>query len=327
MKELAPQDAKGGYSRPKYTFDDAISAAPSTKYPVESGRYHLYTGNACPWCHRCLLVLAVRGLSPHISVTPMKDDAEKATRGGWIIPGRDPVTDAADLYAVYEKAQPGYIGRCTAPVLFDKKTMKIVTNESSEIVRMLNEIDFDPKVPAVDLYPTGLREDIDRMNKFVYNRISNGTYKSGFATTQKAYDDAQMDLYMGLDELEDILSSKRFLMGDRFTEADLCLFPTVMRFDSSYAVLFKCSRKRIADYPNLSKWMRDVLQLPCPPGGLKVADTFDMDDARRSYFEQLFPLNPGGIVPSGPTEADLRLDRPPGRGSQLPEDVFFYKPQ
>jgi len=326
MRELAPQDAKGAYSRPKYGFSDTLSEGAGAKFPVESGRYHLYTGNACPWCHRCLLVLAVRGLSKHVSVGYLQDDAEKARRGGWIFPnGRDSVTGAPDLLGVYDKAKPGYIGRCTAPLLLDKKTMQIVSNESSDIVRMLSRVDFEASEPAVDLYPEPLQDDIDRMNNFVYNRINNGTYKSGFATTQVAYNIAQKELYSALEDIEDILSKQRFLMGDKFTEADLRLFPTLMRFDCAYVVLFKCSRKRIMDYPNISAWLKDVYQLPCDVDGLQVADTFNMDDARRSYFEQLFPLNPGGIVPSGPTLSDMGLDNPPGRGPQNREDVFHFK--
>lgn len=326
MKELAPQSKDGAYSRPGYSFTDAISSAPGTKYPVQAGRYHVYTGNACPWCHRVLLVLAIRGLRGDIGVGELHDNPEKATRGGWVFPGmKDPVSGCRDLYGVYNRAHPGFIGRCTAPCLVDTKTFKIVSNESSDIVRMLGSADF-PGSNGVDLYPKHLRSEIDSVNALVYNKINNGVYKSGFATTQVAYDKAQKELYEGLDEMEQRLGKNRFLVGDRFTEADLRLYPTIIRYDTAYAVLFKCSKRRIEDYPNLSAWLRDVYQLPClDADGTRAAygiqDTFNLDDARRSYSE-LFPINPGGIVPSGPGLEDLCLNRPADRGSCDWEDIF-----
>ncbi|KAK3288051.1 hypothetical protein CYMTET_4461 [Cymbomonas tetramitiformis] len=229
MKELAPQSKDGAYSRPGYSFTDAISSVPGTKYPVQAGRYHVYTGNACPWCHRVLLVLAIRGLRGDVGVGELQDNPEKATRGGWVFPGmKDPVSGCRDLYGVYNRAQPGFIGRCTAPCLIDTKTFKVVSNESSDIVRMLGSADF-PGSNGVELYPEHLRSEIDSLNTLVYNKINNGVYKSGFATTQAAYDKAQKELYEGLDEMEQRLGKNRFLVGDRFTEADLRLYPTIIR--------------------------------------------------------------------------------------------------
>jgi len=321
MRELAPQSKDGEYTRPTYSFAGRISSSPGAQFPAESGRYAVYVGNACPWCHRVYLAIALRGLGPHVRIIHAVDDAERASRGGWVFDAPEPVFGANDLRMVYDAAQPGYTGRCTAPCLIDTRSRKIVCNESSDIMRMMNELHF-PGCTGADLLPPSLLPQIDQLNEQVYQQVNNGVYRSGFATTQRAYDQAQYALYATLDELETRLGDNRFLMGDRLTEADLRLFPTIVRFDAAYATLFKCSRRRVADYPNLSAWMRDIWNLPIPDQGLQISDTFNVDDARRSYFGQLFPLNPGGIVPSGPTAADLGLSLPSGRGSQSFEDVI-----
>lgn len=322
MTELAPQSKQGSYRRPKYTTNGRIGDA---TFPAEVGRYHVYVGNACPWCHRVLLTLAVRGLADSVTVTQLADDPERASRGGWVMAEPDPVFGAADLRQVYDAVSPGYQGRCTAPLLVDKVASRLVSNESADIIRMLNDLQL-PGSSSVDLTPPHLQQEIEQLNAEVYDKVNNGVYKAGFATTQDAYDAAVGAVFDCLDALEQRLADNRFLLGDRVTEADLRLYPTIVRFDGSYYTLFKCSRRRIQDYPNLHAWMRDMHNLPLNGGaGLQIRDTFDVDDARRSYFSQLFPLNPGGIVPCGPTAQELGLDRPADRGPIHAEDVFFLR--
>mmetsp|Transcript_26569 Transcript_26569/g.47276 ORF Transcript_26569/g.47276 Transcript_26569/m.47276 type:complete len:425 (-) Transcript_26569:159-1433(-) len=326
MRELAPQSKDGEYTRPAYSFGGRVSSAPGAQFPVESGRYAVYLGNACPWCHRVFLAIALRGLGPHVRVIHAVDDAERASRGGWVFDTPEPVFGASDLRMVYDAAQPGYTGRCTAPCLIDTTSRKIVSNESSDIMRMMNDMHFEGCTDA-ELLPSTLLPQIDELNGKTYQDINNGVYRSGFATTQRAYDQAQYGLYSMLDEIEERLGGSRFLLGDRLTEADLRLFPTIVRFDAAYATLFKCSKRRIADYPNLNAWMRDIWNLRIPDQSLQVSDTFNVDDARRSYFGQLFPLNPGGIIPSGPTAADLGLSRPAERGSNSFNDIVHHRTQ
>lgn len=325
MKELAPQDAKGGYSRPMYDFDGRIGSA---EFPVESGRYHLYVGNACPWCHRVMLALAILGLDQHISYTWLTDDAERASRGGWIFDpstGFDPVYGAADLREVYDASRPGFRGRCTAPLLVDRATKQIVCNDSSLILDTLYALARQlPGCAAVDLRPRELSARIQELDDFIYKNVNNAVYRSGFATTQAGYDEAQRDLEAGLAAVEALLAEHRFLCGERFTDADLRLFPTVVRYDAVYCAFFRCTRRRIAsDFPHIHAWMRDVWLLPAGPGTLQVKDTYGVDAARRSYYGQLFPLNPSGIIPSGPTAEDLQLGVDPGRGALDREAVFF----
>lgn len=321
VKELAPQSKSGAYVRPAYTF---MSSVGDPDFPVESGRYHVYVGNACPWCHRVLLALVVRGLLAHISVSYVEDAPEKATRGGWYFKSIDPIFGAKDLWGVYDAASPGFRGRCTAPLLVDKRSKRIVSNESSDIIRMLNDISL-PGCTDVDLVPPQLRREMDALNDRVYDAVNNGVYKAGFSTSQAAYDEVQRHLFGTLDELDQRLSRQRFLMGDKFTEADLRLFPTVVRFDAVYSTIFRCTRRRISDYQFLTQWMRDVWQLTVPSSAMQVKDTVDVDACRRSYFTNLFPLNPSGIVPSGPTAEDLLLDAPVSRGPAGLQHVFFSR--
>ncbi|GMH44652.1 hypothetical protein BSKO_12604 [Bryopsis sp. KO-2023] len=320
MQELAPQSKDGAFLRAKYAFGGKIG---DPAFPVVPGRYHAYVGNACPWCHRVLLAIAIRGLEGSISHSYVMDDPERASRGGWVFDTPDPNFNCRDLREVYDVCSPGYTGRCTAPLLVDTVNKSAVCNESSIITRNLCLSDM-PGSNAVDLYPSHLADEIEAMNEKIYDNVNNGVYRSGFATTQSAYDLAQNQLYSTLDELEARLGETRFILGDKFTETDLRLYPTIIRFDVAYATIFKCSKRRISDYPNLQGWLRDVYQLEMPGQSLQIGDTFDADDARRSYSE-LFPLNPGGIVPSGPTLSDLRLDEPANRGPSGVSDVFHMK--
>jgi len=278
VSELAPQSKSGDYIRPTYGFQGKLGAP---QHPATPGRYQLYVGNACPWCHRILLAKVFRNIStsqlPH---TELVDDPTKASRGGWVFgmerdEQKDPLFRSYDLRALYERCSPGYTGRCTAPLLIDKETGVIVSNESEDIVRMLNEVDFGAAAAAareerssteervnVDLYPPHLQPDIDAANKWIYSGINNGVYRCGFATTQSAYDRAIDDVTESLDRVEKILSSSRFLLGEKITESDLRLLPTVARFDSVYFPFFKCTNRRVENLPNLKGWLQDMYMIP-----------------------------------------------------------------
>ena len=231
MSELAPQSKDGEYVRPSYAFKGEIGTA---DFPEERGRFHLYAGKACPWCHRVELVRSVRGLQGFMSMTTVLDRPEEASRGGWVFTRAqpDPVFQARDLREVYDAVTGGFTGRCTAPLLVDKVTKKAVSNESSDLMRMLNKPagagDID-----IDLCPAHLAAQIDEINAWIYTDVNNGVYKCGFSTSQEAYDRSSLALCQGLDRIEAILADNRFLLGDRLTEADLRLFPTIYRCDDA----------------------------------------------------------------------------------------------
>lgn len=270
-------------------------------FRAEAGRYHLYVSLACPWAHRTLIVRSLKGLTDKISVTvvdPLMLDE------GWTITGSypgatiDTVNGKTRLYQIYAAAKPDYTGRVTVPVLWDKKQKTIVSNESADIIRMLNSAfnALDGVDTSFDLYPQALRSDIDTVNASVYDRVNNGVYKSGFATEQKVYEEAVTALFAELDRLEDQLSRQRYLVGDQITEADWRLFTTLIRFDAVYHGHFKCNFRRIADYPNLSNYMRELYQVP------GVAETVNIDHIKHHYYASHRTINPTGIVPLGPVE-------------------------
>lgn len=357
VRELAPQSKDGAYTRPSYAFGGKLD---TPQFPAASGRYHVYLGNACPWCHRVAIALVLRGLAlpppthtstqpppaaagapgrvvpqqqQHVTVTRLLDDPTRARRGGWVFGSADPdpLFGAADLWEVYDRLQPGFRGRCTAPLLVDRVARRAVCNESADIVRSLNELQL-PGCTHLDLRPPQLEAEIDSLNARIYASINNGVYRSGFATSQAAYDAVQDELWAAMDEMERRLSSSRFLLGDRLTESDVWLLPTVLRLDAMYGPLFKCGRRRVfggapgrdGDYPAIAGWARDMWQITVPGSRMQIRDTLDLDAARRSYHTSLFPLNPGGLVPAGPTTADLQLDRPAGRGpSSALEDIAY----
>lgn len=333
VTELAPQSKDGEYRRPKYAFDGKISNHANAKHPPRPGWYVLYVGNACPWCHRVTLTIALLGLQESITVVKMTDDAERASRGGWVFETSrpDPVFKTSkDLREVYDAVtQSSYQGRCTAPLLVDGVKKIAVNNESADICAMLDSANFhvatgdapSPKNPgtSVELRPDQLVTEIDTLNDYLYKKLNNAVYRSGFATTQAAHNRAAQDVVDALDRVDEILGKTRFLLGDRVTDSDVRLFPTIVRFDAVYASLFKCSSRRVGDLPHLQAWMRDFYLLP------GVKETVDVDGYRSSYFGQLFPLNPGGIIPTGPTKEDLGLGVDPGRGSLAREDVFYLK--
>jgi len=267
-------------------------------FPAESGRYHLYVSMACPWAHRTLIVRVLKGLEPHVSVSVVHPHM---LEHGWEFrPGderwRDHLYDFRFLYQLYTRADAGYTGRVTVPVLWDRERSTIVSNESADIIRMFNRAFDDlPGVRSdIDLYPEPLRAEIDRLNLRIYETVNNGVYKAGFATTQEAYEQACLPLFETLDWLEERLSRQRYLLGDQITEADWRLFTTLVRFDLVYFCHFKCSWRRLADYPALSGFVRELYQIP------GVSATVDPEQIRQHYYFSHAHINPARIVPLAP---------------------------
>ena len=287
-------------------------------FAAESGRYHLYVSYACPWAHRTLIFRALKGLEAHVSVSAVHPDMLDE---GWEFRTGFPGATGDDLFGydymrqVYTRARPDVSGRVTVPVLWDRQRDTIVSNESSEIIRMFNSA-FDAVTGNRDDYwPEPLRDEIEAVNARVYDTVNNGVYRAGFATTQQAYDEAVTALFGTLDWLEERLSRQRFLVGGRLTEADLRLLPTLLRFDPVYHGHFKCNRRRLVDYPALWAYTRDLYQLP------GVAGTFRCDHAVRHYHYSHETINPHRIIPVGP---DLDRDAPHGRAAlpgALPEGL------
>jgi putative glutathione S-transferase len=276
-------------------------------FKAEPGRYHLYVSLACPWAHRTLIFRKLKGLEDIISVSVvhwlMLENGWTFADGPGIVP--DPINHAQYLYEVYTAAKADYTGRVTVPVLWDKQTGTIVSNESSEIVRMFNAAFDGIGAKPGDYYPKGLRPEIEALNARIYDTVNNGVYKAGFATAQQAYEEAVRPLFDTLDLLDERLSSRRYLCGDRLTEADIRLFTTLVRFDPVYVGHFKCNLRRIADYPHLSGYLRDLYQTD------GIANTVNMAHIKGHYYESHCTINPTGIVPLGPI---LDLDAPHGRG-------------
>ena len=305
---------KGEFIRSESSFRNWVtkdgSAGPSGQagFAAEPGRYHLYVSYACPWAHRTLIFRALKGLQDVISVSVVHPlmPSESWVFGDYPGATVDHINNARYLYENYLKADPGFDGLVTVPVLWDRKNGTIVNNESSEIIRMLNSAFEDYSKSAVDFYPESLREEIDAINDVVYNNINNGVYRAGFATTQTAYDKAFDDLFNTMDRLEELLSSQRYLVGKQVTEADWRLFTTLVRFDSVYYNHFKTNKKRLMDYPNMWAYTRELYQVP------GVAETVNMDHIKHHYFASHRSINPAGIVPKGP-EIDFML--PHGRES------------
>ena len=298
----------GRFVRKKTRFHDRITADGSSGFKAESGRYHLYVSTACPWAHRTLIFRALKGLEEVISVSVvhwhMADFGWEFKDGPGCTP--DEVNGARYLHEVYAKARPDYTGRVSVPILWDKRDNTIVNNESAEIIRMLNRA-FDAWAkPAPDFYPEALRAEIDGINEPVYHRVNNGVYKTGFATTQEAYDQAFGELFAELDALEARLATRRYLAGERITEADWRLFTTLLRFDPVYHGHFKCNKRRLVDYPNLWAYTRELYQWP------GVAETVDLHHIKQHYYASHTSINPHGIVPLGP-EIDFRQPHDRGR--------------
>ena len=278
------------------TSDGAAGPSGTGGFKAEAGRYHLYVSLACPWAHRTLIFRAIKGLEDMISLSIvhwfMADDGWTFTPADGII--ADPENGSDYMYQVYTAADPNYSGRVTVPVLWDKKTKTIVSNESSEIIRMMNSAFDGVGAAAGDYYPPDLRGEIDALNGRIYPDVNNGVYKAGFATSQKAYEDAIVPLFEALDWLEDRLAAQRYLTGATITEADWRLFTTLVRFDPVYVGHFKCNIRRITDYPNLSAYIRDLYQQP------GIAATVNMAHIKSHYYGSHETINPSRIVPSGP---------------------------
>jgi putative glutathione S-transferase len=302
------QDEKGRFNRMPTKFRDRITADGSSGFKAEFDRYHLYVSLACPWAHRTLIMRQLKGLEDAISVSIVE---AVLTDQGWHFgnePGSipDTVNQAQYLQEIYLKAKPNYTGRVTVPVLWDKQTQTIVNNESREIMRM-----FDTEFGAIaknsiDLYPEPLRPKIDETIDAIYMPINNGVYRSGFANSQAAYEEAVTELFENLDRWEAVLEQQRYLCGNQFTEADICMFTTLLRFDSVYHGHFKCNLKRIVDYPNLWNYVKDLYQHP------GVKETCNLDHIKRHYYISHTQINPNRIVPKGPLidfDAAHDLDR------------------
>lgn len=289
-------DDKGRFKRQQAAFRQSVTADDSSGFQAEPGRYHLYVSYACPWAHRTLIMRKLKGLEKAISlsvVDPIRNER------GWAFtdnPGctSDPIMNAQFLGELYDKANPDYNQRYTVPVLWDRKRETIVNNESREIIRMLDREFDDLAENKVDLCPRELEEKVDEVIDAIYQPINNGVYKSGFASTQEAYEEAVTPLFEALDHWEEVLANQRYLCGNTLTEADICMFTTLIRFDVVYVTHFKCNIRRIVNYPQLWNYLRDIYQHQ----GIK--ETCNFDHIKRHYFVTHTKINPHGIVPLGP---------------------------
>ena len=281
------------------TTDGSAGLSGRGGFKAEPDRYHLYISLACPWAHRTLIFRVLKGLDQMISISVV-DWFMGAN--GWTFKDREGVIPDINgkkyLHEIYTLVDPNYTGRVTVPVLWDKKINTIVSNESSEIIRMFNSAFDNVGAKPGDYYPEKKREEINNLNDLIYNSINNGVYKAGFATKQKAYDEAVSLLFSTLDDLEKCLNTKRYLTGSTITEADWRLFTTLLRFDPVYVGHFKCNLKRISDYPNLTGYLRELYQKP------GISETVNMGHIKKHYYCSHETINPTGIVPKGP-EFDL----------------------
>jgi putative glutathione S-transferase len=308
MNEWYDSDERGHFVRDETRFHNSVLASGSNGFAAEANRYHLYVSLACPWAHRALLGRRLKRLDSVISLSivhPHMGDS------GWQFadyPGSlpDTVNGASYLYEVYTRAKKDYTGRVTVPVLWDKHQETIVCNDSRMILRMLTR-EFEAFADrSKDLCPRDLEEQIDREIDALYGPVNNGVYRAGFATKQSAYEEAVRELFAALDGYEDRLRRQRYLLGSRFTEADVCFFTTLLRFDAVYHYHFKCNIRRILDYPALFAYLRDIYQMP------GVAELCNFDHIKRHYFTSHPRVNPNGIVPVGPL-VDLMAPHQRGR--------------
>lgn len=287
---------KAPHFRNWITADGSAGPAGDSGFKAEPGRYHLYVSFACPWAHRTMIFRALKGLEDMISISVvhwyMAENGWTFQAGNGVV--ADTENNARYMYQVYTAAMPDYSGRVTVPVLWDKQTKTIVNNESSEIIRMFNNAFDSVGATNGDYYPKALRTEIDTLNDRIYNTVNNGVYKAGFATAQRAYDEAVIPLFDTLDYLEKRLSTQRFLVDNTLTEADWRLFTTLVRFDPVYVGHFKCNLRRLADYPHLSGYVRDLYQQP------GVAATVDMQHIKSHYYASHESINPSRIIPAGP---------------------------
>jgi putative glutathione S-transferase len=286
----------GTFERDAAKFRKHVTADGSSGFKAEAGRYHLFLAMACPWCHRTLLMRALKRLEAAISVSFVEP---LMLEEGWACRDPDPLTGATRAYDIYLKADPNYSGRVTVPILWDKQRNTIVNNESSEIIRMLNTEFAALTDNRADYYPSEVAREIDAINARVYDTVNNGVYKAGFSTRQEPYEKAFRELFDSLDWLEGILAKQRFLVGDRMTEADVRLFPTLVRFDAVYYGHFKCNRRHVYEYPALWRYTRAIYAMQ------GVAATVDVPVFKQHYYGSHKTINPSGVIPLGP---NIRFD-------------------
>ncbi|MEE9452223.1 MAG: glutathione S-transferase family protein [Gammaproteobacteria bacterium] len=290
------KQTEGKFVRSESQFRHRVSADGSSGFKAEVGRYHLYIAHACPWACRALIMRCLKQLQDVVSLSIV--DPYMADQGWVFSKNPDCIPDVINgcnyLHEIYTLADPNYSGRVTVPVLWDKQQNTIVSNESAEIIRMFNR-EFNAFTTVEDdYYPASLAPVIDAINEKIYHNINNGVYKCGFATTQQAYEQAFDILFATLDELEELLGQQRYLVGDCMTEADWRLFTTLVRFDAVYVGHFKCNQKRIADYPHLQNYLRELYQYP------GIAETVHMDHIKQHYYRSHTSINPTQVVPKGP---------------------------
>ncbi|EGQ8103946.1 glutathione S-transferase family protein [Vibrio parahaemolyticus] len=291
--------ANGGkFVREDAGFRDWIKNDSEAVFQPESGRYHLYVSLACPWAHRTLIFRKLKGLEPHIDVTVVCPDMLSQ---GWQMGLPEPLFGHTRMHQIYTQAKPDYTGRVTVPVLWDKKTNTIVSNESSEIIRIFNSAFNDLTGNHDDYYPEPLRGVIDEWNDYIYPNVNNGVYRCGFATSQEAYEEAFESLFSALDKINAHLATHRYLAGNKITEADWRLFTTLVRFDAVYVGHFKCNKQRIADYVNIQGYLKELYQID------GIADTTDFYHIKRHYYFSHTGINPTQVVPKGP---DLDFSSP-----------------
>ena len=290
------QDEKGRFQRNPTTFRDRITADGTSNFPAVANRYHLYVSYACPWAHRTLIMRSLKGLTDAISISVvdpyMGDHGWKFSDFPGAIP--DQINHTQYLREVYALADDHYTGRVTVPILWDQETSTIVNNESREIIRMFDTEFGAIALNEIDLYPKQLQDKIDRAINDIYSPINNGVYKAGFAQSQEAYEEAVEELFAALNYWEDVLTKQEYLCGDKITEADICMFTTLFRFDAVYYVHFKCNLRHIWDYPNLWNYLKRIYQYP------GVKDTCNLEHIKLHYYQSHPHINPSGIVPQGP---------------------------
>ncbi|MBF0276720.1 MAG: glutathione S-transferase family protein [SAR324 cluster bacterium] len=297
---------KGEYIRSETRFRDWISADGSTDFPAESGRYHLYVSWACPWAHRTLVLRKLKHLEEVITLSVvdyfMQEDGWEFTENAGCIP--DMLNGARYIREIYTKADPNYTGRASVPVLWDKEKQTIVNNESREIIRMF-DVEFDALGDAsVNFCPEHLKEAVEQTIDQIYMPINNGVYRAGFSRSQQAYEEAVIPLFEALDYWDEVLSRQRYLCGDQITEADWCLFTTLIRFDMVYYSHFKCNQRHIYEYPHLWGHLKELYQIP------GVSETCQFDHIKGHYYKSHESVNPSRIIPVGPM---LQFDAPHGR--------------
>lgn len=290
------RDKSGKFNRTPTKFRDRVTADGSSGFEAASGRYHLYVSLACPWAHRTLIMRSLKGLESAIGLSIV--DAVLSDKGWFFSENFGAIPDAVNhaeyLQEIYLKADPKYTGRITVPVLWDKEKQTIVNNESREIIRMFDTEFNEFATRKNDLYPQALQQQIDDTIDKIYMPINNGVYRSGFATSQEAYEEAVTELFQNLDYWETVLANQRYLCGNQLTEADICMFTTLLRFDSVYYSHFKCNVRRIVDYPNLWNYLKELYQHP------QIKPTCNLDHIKRHYYMSQTQINPNRIVPIGP---------------------------